>query len=510
MNLDDSGQGSLRDAIAATPSGGTVDFQPGLSGTITLMTGELLIDKDLTIAGPGAGVVTVSGNNNSRVFDVTATATAAISGLTIADGSADFGGGIANAGTLTISDSVISGNTSVGGGGIGNVISSRLTIINSTISGNSAAGSGSVGGTGGGINNATFASLTVIDSFIVGNTATTLGAANTASGGGIYTNGPLTILRSSISNNLATGGFFAQGGGIYDGFDVLTMISSSTISGNTASGNVGGGGIYNEALGGTMIITDCAISGNVGANASGIYNMAHTGGGRMSIVGSTISGNSGFSASAILNDGTLMMANSVIRNNFIGITNNAFLTTMSIANSAIIGNASTGIEDDGGTSTVANSTISDNGAGITHQALTGVTTIAGCTVTGNRVVGISSFQGSVVVTNTITAGNGSDVVGTINSQGHNLIGDGTGGSGFAGTDLVGTADLPIDPMLRPLGDYGGPTQTMPPLPGSPVINAGDNTDAPATDQRGFARIVLGFIDIGAVELQPDEFGGPGG
>src|SRR5262249_26763013 len=100
-----------------------------------------------------------------------------------------------------------------------------------------------------------------------------------------------------------------------------------------------------------------------------------------------------------------------------------------------------------------------------------------------------------------------DISGLLGSQGHNLIGDGTGGSGFADTDLVGTAEFPIDPMLEPLGDYGGPTQTMRPLPGSPVINLRDNTDAPATHHRGFPRFVLGFIDIGAVELQPDEFGG---
>ena len=107
-----------------------------------------------------------------------------------------------------------------------------------------------------------------------------------------------------------------------------------------------------------------------------------------------------------------------------------------------------------------------------------------------------------------TATTAPDVYGPLASQGHNLIGIGDGGSGYAATDLVGTAALPIDPMLEPLGDYGGPTQTMRPLPWSPVINAGDNTDAPATDQRGLPRIVLGFIDIGAVELQPNEFAGP--
>src|SRR5262249_31236860 len=74
------------------------------------------------------------------------------------------------------------------------------------------------------------------------------------------------------------------------------------------------------------------------------------------------------------------------------------------------------------------------------------------------------------------------------------------------TDLVGTPDSPIDPQLEPLGDYGGPTLTMRPLPSSPAVDAGDNTDAPDTDQRGFDRIVNGIIDIGSVELQPHEFG----
>jgi hypothetical protein len=116
-----------------------------------------------------------------------------------------------------------------------------------------------------------------------------------------------------------------------------------------------------------------------------------------------------------------------------------------------------------------------------------------------------------MIKNTIVAANvsgfgGPDVSGTLNSQGHNLIGNGTGGSGFADSDMVGTSADPIDPQLEPLGDYGGPTPTMRPLPTSSAVDAGDNTDAPDTDQRGFDRIVNGIIDIGAVELQPDEFG----
>ena len=86
-NLNNTGTGSLRQAITATPSGGTVDFQPGLTGTILLTSGELAISHGLTISGPGADVITVIGNHTSRVFDVTAGfGTVAISGLTIADG----------------------------------------------------------------------------------------------------------------------------------------------------------------------------------------------------------------------------------------------------------------------------------------------------------------------------------------------------------------------------------------------------------------------------------------
>src|SRR5215472_15019234 len=80
-NLSDHDPGSLRDAIATTPAGGIVDFEAGLSGTIILTTGELAINKDLTIAGPGADVITVSSNHASRVFDIGGTFTVSISGL---------------------------------------------------------------------------------------------------------------------------------------------------------------------------------------------------------------------------------------------------------------------------------------------------------------------------------------------------------------------------------------------------------------------------------------------
>ena len=106
-NLD-SGAGSLRADIAAARSGDTIVFAPSLVGqTITLTSGELLIDKNLTIAGPAAGV-TVSGTNASRVFEVTTKAKqVTLSGLKISNGLAFIGGGILNHGTLTLSNSTV-------------------------------------------------------------------------------------------------------------------------------------------------------------------------------------------------------------------------------------------------------------------------------------------------------------------------------------------------------------------------------------------------------------------
>jgi hypothetical protein len=93
--------------------------------------------------------------------------------------------------------------------------------------------------------------------------------------------------------------------------------------------------------------------------------------------------------------------------------------------------------------------------------------------------------------------------GRLTSLGHNLIGDGSGGSGYAATDLVGTSASPIDPKLGPLQDNGGPTWTMALLPGSPAIGASALTDS-EWDQRGpgCARSVNGMTDIGAYEVQP--------
>ena len=112
----------------------------------------------------------------------------------------------------------------------------------------------------------------------------------------------------------------------------------------------------------------------------------------------------------------------------------------------------------------------------------------------------------MTLTNTIIAGQkaGGDIIGVVrSSSANNLVGDGSGMSGISNGsqgNQVGTAAAPIDPLLAPLNDYGGPTFTMALRPGSPAIGGGaTGTGVPATDQRGFSRD--GSVDIGAFQSQ---------
>jgi hypothetical protein len=156
------------------------------------------------------------------------------------------------------------------------------------------------------------------------------------------------------------------------------------------------------------------------------------------------------------------------------------------------------------------------------------TTLTSVTVTANRATsyggGLYVFLGSPVLHNTLIAGNfrgatgttRADVYGSLNPGGdYNLIGDGSGMTGLSNGvngNQVGSASHPIDPLLGPLQDNGGPTQTVALLPGSPAIDAGNNAYATAWDQRGpgYPRIVNGIIDIGAFEVQAPAHGRPTG
>src|SRR5262249_48170026 len=134
---------SLRQTISdASPvEGDTITFHPSVTGTITLTSGELVIGKSMTINGPGAKVLTISGNNASRVFHITG-GSSLISGLHIANGNTSGAGGgiLMDAGTLNLNYCTVAacyaGYTS-GGGGIFLGGSANLSLVGSTISGNS-------------------------------------------------------------------------------------------------------------------------------------------------------------------------------------------------------------------------------------------------------------------------------------------------------------------------------------------------------------------------------------
>jgi hypothetical protein len=563
-NLLDSGPGSLRQAILDTPAGGTVGFQPGLTGTIALTSGELELHSSVTIQGPGAATLAVSGGGLSRVFEVFGGATVVLADLTITHGQVSAtgtgivsalggaisvdtgatltargdvlsnnlaqaiamggtfptataeGGAIYCAGALTLTSCTFTGNTaSASGSGFGNAYgyggavydnaSGTLTVTGCTFSGNSAmangSGQGSITSAGGGAIYNDSGTLALSGCTVSGNSATgTSVPTGTANGGGLYSAGPLTMIGSLVSNNAVSGGGpgggGCAGGGLYSAGPLSLTLTSSTISGNRASApaeaTAQGAGVYG---GGTF--TGCTISGNsldgFAGFGAGIY-----GGG--TFTGCTISGNTaqagapegGGAGGGVFSAGPLTVSGCTISGN------------------SIIGhNRGGGGIFNAGTLTVSNSTLSNNAAPASNGggiANVGTLSVGSSTLNGNSAGVGGGLSGGGTLKDTIVAGNQAsispDVAGTLTSQGHNLIGDGTGGTGYDPTDLVGTAASPIDPRLGLLQDNGGPTQTLALLAGSPAIAAGDPTGAPASDQRGFARVVGGTIDIGAFELQP--------
>jgi hypothetical protein len=443
-NTNDSGPGSLRGALAAANDGDTIDVTrvTSASRTISLTSGELQINHNVTINGPGAGKLAVSGNTTFRVFENFGS-NVTISGFTITAGLAsdnNGGGGILNHGGLTLNKSIVSGcGTPLGsnqwGGGIFNDAGARLTVTASTINGNGSCG-------GGGIYSSD-AQLTVINSIVSSNgTGTSLRCSGV--GGGIFYNGAGTVI---VMNSVISGNSASSGGGMIIRGSATATVTDSTVSANSVyyyyCGECGtaGGGILND--GSTLTVTNSTISGNVAhANGPGV------GGG-------------------ISNNGTLTVTNSTISGND--------------ADGGHGGNGG-GIAN-GGNLTLTNSTLSENWA---WQG--GAVDNGGTTTIEDSVLNAGASGGTIANSATFT------------SLGYNIASDDGGGV------LTGTGDrINTNPMLGPLQGNGGPTFTHALLPGSPAINAGDPnfTPPPFYDQRGpgFHRVVHGRIDIGSFEVQ---------
>jgi predicted outer membrane repeat protein len=464
----DNVPGSLRDAIASAAPGETITFASTIGNTITLTNGELVIDKPLIISGPGAANLLIrrspAANTPSfRIFNLSPSLAATISGLTLSNGRDDVGGAIFSSGDLTLNDCVITNNVATeSGGGIYSM--SSMSISNCVIAGNSVAG-GSSDGFGGGFYN--LATATAINCTITNNSVTS--ATADAYGGGLCNDGTLTLTSSLVSSNSATGGSDkgdAFGGGIDNGFGTLYLVTS-TVKGNVARGGAGSEGGIGEAGGvandyGTVMLDRSTVSGNSAVGGNGDIGGAGEGGGVSNDYGSvyldnsTVSGNVANAGSGTTKPGSAYGGGCLN-------LNGSFVAVSSTITANVVPG---GLPDDGG--------------------------------------GLFNFAGSVDLKNTILTANSATVdlvnddLGDTYSYGHNRVGTASGSivqMGVGDQFNVSAAAL----RLGPLQNNGGPTFTHALLCGSTALDAGDNTDAADTDQRGLARIVGGVIDIGAYE-----------
>lgn len=456
VNTDDSGAGSLRDAIEqanANSGADTIVFDATLAGQTIVVSTEMQITDDLTITGLGADQLTLDGNGDSRIFNIddghtTSTIDVFLEGLSLTNGYfhsesgsifEDKGGAIYSSENLTVTHSSFSGNSAREGGAIFH-LGAMLTITQSDFFDNEVTASGGAIYHSGG-------AMTISDSRFELNKA--LGNR----GGAIYHEKsylfPQEYEDVAISNSEFTGNYARlQGGAICMRHNLLT-VSNSTFTANTAE--FPGGAI--SSIFGDIIVQDSSfIQNSTGFNGGAISSSEDV----------TISGSTFFQNSADYSGGAVYYQGS---------------GNLSINNSTFSQNSS---EQEGGgiyffgtrSFSLINTTITKN------QARTG---------TGVNI----THAESATVANSIIGGN------TENSSAQ-IVGDYLNISSIIQQDVSEIIDLTLQ-------DNGGPTLTHALLVDSPAINAGDNSavfDAGIfTDQRGFSypRIVGGAVDVGAFE-----------
>jgi hypothetical protein len=526
------------------------------------LTGDLNVTQPShrwIIQGAGPSTIIDASQLQDRVFQIVQPGTRVLfQDLVIRGGLAQDDG----------SDGALPGTTDSLGGGIlnngGDVTLDNVLLTNNVARGNGWDGAGNGHTAQGGGIYSTGGSLSISGSMIAANQATggsgggggfcySCGAADggtggAGQGGGLYSNGgTLDISGSTIATNQATGG---SGGG---GGASLTQAGGS--QGNGGSGGPGGSGqgagLY--ASNAMLTLTNATITMNTARGGDG----GHGGDGRgYGYAGAGGTGGTGQGA-GLFTSGVVTLANSTISTNFVhggdggvgGYLGGGFFLGTGGPGGAGGDGQGAGLEASVAMITFTNSTISSNtarggdggnGGGGPHGAGypgnggpalgggnhvgSGTVDLINCTIAANTANasigyqpgagqggGVSNSGGTIHARNTLIGDNTAttfpDFNGALASLGHNLVGNPQGGSGFDDTDL-----LNVDPLLGPLQDNGGPTFTMALFPGSPAIDAGDNTGATDWDQRGpgYPRIVNGIIDIGAFEVQAHAHGRPTG
>jgi CSLREA domain-containing protein len=479
------------DCAAGTATGTTTINLP--AGHYVIANGALSITGATVIKGSGASNTTIDANGTTQVLNVGAAANLMLRGVTVTGGASGLvpctgmfcfqmaragapGGGISNAGSLTLSGSTVSNNlASAGSSGV------LLCFIGSACPGRSPA----AGGNGGGIYN-NGGRLTISSSTISGNkTAGAAGgdassATNTSnggpggtggasgSGGGIYNvNGIVTITNSTIRNN-STGPGGAGGNG-----------SGATTTGTGGTGGTGGaagsgGGIESTGTG-SLTISGSTINANTtGAGGDGGNGGAGAGGSNGGPAGA---GGNGGSGGGIDSAPQVAIQDSTLTGNATGRGGNPGTAGAPAGAPALGGTSGTG--------------------GALNQSSTGAT-ITQSTVSGNTAAGAAgglNAGGSIDIENSIIASNHS---GSANSNCGGTMYTKRGTNIFFGDNTCGTQGG--DPKLQPLADNGGPTQTLALAPGSSAVDVVATNDCLSTDQRGVGRPRGVACDAGAYEL----------
>lgn len=423
-----------------------IRFANGVRGEIVVPK-PLLVTGDVTVQGPGAGALRISGAGQTRILEVAADGELDLSGLTLANGKdtgasaeepyrsggSGMGGAILNRGVAWLSNAVLTANAAVGGrsakwhggAGYGGAIMNfgKMTIDGSLLSGNSARGNGDHG-------LATFDELTGGD----------------AAGGAIRNEGTLSISDSELRDNSATGA---------DGSQYIIALAGTV---GTDAGSGMGGAVFSGAKADTLRIFRSTLAGN--SSSGGFAGQGSIRSGR--------SGDAGGGAVYAL--GSLMLGQSTVAGNSVKATNPSGVGP-AVAYGA-------GLALVGPSHLLRSSTIALNGSG------------------GD----ISAKGPTAQAMNTII---GTCVGSPLTSLGYNI--DGGSSCGFA----TATDRSKTDAMLGGLSWQGGPTRTIPLLPGSPAVDQG--LGAEPSDQRGLKRPVSfdaipkpaggNGVDIGAFELQ---------
>ncbi|MDA0586557.1 MAG: right-handed parallel beta-helix repeat-containing protein [Planctomycetota bacterium] len=483
-SADVFGSSSLRAAVMeanALPGDDTILLIPGTYRLTTAgrdedgaLTGDLDVTDDLTIIGAGRNQTFIDAADLDRIFHVLPGARLDLQNLTIRNGEALRGGAVLNGGTLNLNNVVVETSTADIGGGLYNDVLQDFLAVNISAAASTLTLSNAAAFPATGPFDIRIGTEEIRVTTVVGNTYTVTRGVNSTTPVVHVAGSPVTLVQSLsmtdsiVRNNTAR----LQGGGLFNRNELtLTRV---TVSGNASHAQ--GGGLYNTA---NAIIAGTTFDSNIAdANGGAIYNNSGplvTG--RITLSGSTLSNNeAGTKGGGIYNNDIVTIVNSTLSGNRAAATGGGIYNADDLSS---------------GTITIRNATIAGNttdgfGGGIVAEGGTSVS-VKNTIVSGNVAIGVDD-----------------DLNGVFVSLGTNFIGDAGSSTGFVNGfrgDQAGSTLSPLDAVIGPLADNGGPTFTHALLTGSPAIDAANNSGGEPVDQRGGRRPTDETADVGAFEVQ---------